>query len=232
MRERRVRGREWTKFIQGDVAKIDERSKWAFGYAIDGDLKFISHHDTLRLFRRAFARAELPVRYSEGFNPHPRMTIPLPRPVGIASDDETIVLELTREVDAEETLRQLQRQAPTGLAIRNVRKLAVGERLVPDIVRYRFISEGDAPVDTPERIRRVLESAELTVTRIAPKGGQVTKLDVRPYLVECDANGGHIDFALRVTGTGTARPSEILGLLGFEAGNINHRIRRLEVQWQ
>src|SRR3990172_12981655 len=84
------------------------RYRWLFAYSIDGDLRFISHHDTLRLFRRALARADLPVRFSEGFNPHPRIMIPLPRPVGIASRAEGLVVETVGLIDPDDALRRLQ----------------------------------------------------------------------------------------------------------------------------
>ncbi|GAF87148.1 unnamed protein product, partial [marine sediment metagenome] len=69
----------------GEIPIPAQRERWVFGYDVDGDLRFISHHDMLRLFARSLARAALPVRFSEGFNPHPRLSIPLPRPVGVAS---------------------------------------------------------------------------------------------------------------------------------------------------
>ncbi|MBI1825996.1 MAG: DUF2344 domain-containing protein [Planctomycetes bacterium] len=217
---------------QGDIADTTGRSKWAISYAIDGDLKFISHHDTLRLFRRAFARAELPLQYSQGFNPHPRMTIPLPRPVGIASDDEVVVVELSRAIDANEALPRLQACVPRGMTIHEIRGLSNGERLVPDSVRYRFSIEGDTPEDLAVRAERITAAAELQVTREDHKGGKASNLNVRPFLIGVYPADDSIEFVLRVTGTGSARPSEIVGLLGFESRNINHRIRRLEVQWQ
>ena len=76
---------------------MDER--WVFTFSVTGDLRFISHRDTLRLLQRAVARADLPVRFSEGYNPHPRIAIPLPRPVGVASDDEAVVIEFERIID-------------------------------------------------------------------------------------------------------------------------------------
>ena len=78
-------------FDQGRAAERTGRCRCALEYTIGGDLRFISHRDTLRLFQRAVARAALPVRFTEGFNPHPRMMIPLPRPVGVASQAETLV---------------------------------------------------------------------------------------------------------------------------------------------
>src|SRR3990172_12933571 len=105
------------------------RYRWLFAYSIDGDLRFISHHDTLRLFRRALARADLPVRHSEGFNPHPRLMIPLPRPVGVASCAEVIVVETERPIDPDDALQRLERQTPEGIAMLSSRRLALAGRL-------------------------------------------------------------------------------------------------------
>ena len=80
----------------------DVRHRWVFAFQVDGDLRFVSHHDMLRLFRRALARAEVPMRFSQGFNPHPRMSLPLPRPVGMASETEALMIETECDVDPED----------------------------------------------------------------------------------------------------------------------------------
>ena len=110
----------------------------AIRYAVEGDLRFISHHDTLRLFERALARAGIPVRYSEGFNPRPRFSVVVPRPVGVASRDELMVLEVTADLAADEALRRLQSQMPEGLTLLSAETLAPGARRVPCEVWYRL----------------------------------------------------------------------------------------------
>ena len=75
------------------------RHRLAIRYAIKGDLRFLSHQDTLRLFQRAFNRAGIPIRFSEGFNPRPRISIAMPRPVGVESCDELLVIELASWAD-------------------------------------------------------------------------------------------------------------------------------------
>ena len=61
-------------------------------FRIWGNLRFLSHAETMSVFQRACVRAGIPVRHSEGFNPRPRMSLPLPRSVGVESDDELLVL--------------------------------------------------------------------------------------------------------------------------------------------
>ena len=88
------------------VPDTSVRETWAFAFSVTGDLRFISHRDTIRVFQRALARASLPVRYSEGFNPHPRLSLPLPRPVGVASEAEIIIVEFDQAMPCGRTRRQ------------------------------------------------------------------------------------------------------------------------------
>ena len=210
----------------------EERFRWLFAYAIDGDLRFISHHDTLRMFQRALIRAELPLRWSEGFNPHPRMTIPLPRPVGIASDAECIVVDTQSVLDPDAALARLAQHTPPGMVLKNVRRLAPGERLQPDLVRYRMEIAPLSPEELATRILELREATSLPIERTDPKTRSARTLDLRPYLVAIEPVGTDVEFTLKVTGAGAAKPAEIAALLGFDPAAINHRIRRLEIQWQ
>jgi radical SAM-linked protein len=219
---------------------LEERRRWLIEYTIGGDLKFISHHDMLRLFRRALARADVPVRFSEGFNPHPRMSIPLPRALGIASNAEAIVIETEEEVDESTWLSRLQSQMPEGIVLCSARRLAEGERPQPDIVTYRYMPQGamdslESGVSTDDldkRIERLISSESLWVERIDRKTKRTHRVDLRPYLIELRRDGDAIRFTLRVTGGGTARPAEIVGLLGFDSTHVNHRIHRESVRWR
>jgi len=203
-----------------------------FAYSIDGDLRFISHHDTLRLFRRALARADLPVRFSEGFNPHPRIMIPLPRPLGVASVAEVMVVETEHPIDPEDALQRLARQTPEGIQMLSVRRLALAERLQPTLVRYHFDANDLSMDELNSRARSLLDSKTAVVQRISPKNPKGRSFDVRPFIAELWTVENGVEFTLRVSQDGTAKPAEVAGLLGYDAATINHRIRRLEVQWR
>ena len=209
-----------------------ERHRWIFRFRVDGDVRFISHHDTLRMFRRALARTELPVRFSEGFNPAPRMSIPVPRPVGIASDDEALVVEFEKPVDSFNAKASLSEQMPDGFSIVECRRLQAGEQVQPDLVRYRIELNGETKPDLNDRANEIMAAAALPVLRAETPGVNARTLDVRPYLVELAVDSGGVEFTLRVTGSGTAKPSEIAGLLSFDPSAINHRIRRIAVIWK
>lgn len=216
----------------GDSSQPAERYRWVIEYSLEGDLRFISHHDTLRLFRRALARAALPVRYSEGFNPHPRLTIPLPRSVGIASSAEAIVVDLTEPADSEDVIRKLAPHMPGDIRIRGARQMEPGEKLVPDRVRYH-LPAADSPADElAENGRRLLDANVVPIERFHPKDGTTRTIDIRPFIEEITPVSGGVEVMLRVTGSGTARPAEIARLLDLDEEEIRCRIRRTEVQWR
>lgn len=209
-----------------------QRHRYAVFFAIQGDLRFISHHDTLRLFRRALARADLPVSYSQGFNPQPRIMIPLPRPLGIASKAECIVVELEKPMNEEAVWQQLAEQAPQGLTISGGRKLELKEKLVPDLVRYTF-DAGDKPLTELESATLdILKAESLVVERKAPKDRTAKVVNIRPYIIDLTVEPSGVHFTLRVTGSGTAKPAEIAAFLGFDGTAINHKIERQEIIWQ
>lgn len=209
-----------------------EPQRWAFDFSVAGDLRFISHRDTLRLFERALARSGLPVRYSQGFNPHPRISIPLPRPVGVASDAEAIVVDFSEPIDGPDARHRLDEQTPRDITVTGDRLLRAGERLHACRARYQI--ELDAPADdnVRTRIRRTLESTEIIIERTNPKTQRTKLIDVRPYLATMATEGRCIVYTLCITGAGTLKPSEAAALAGLDPHLVNHRTRRLNVEWE
>ena len=78
---------------------INETRYLVAKFQIDGILRFLSHSQTLSMFQRAVIRADINPQYSQGFNPRPRISLPLPRPLGIESDDEVMVMPIS--IDSE-----------------------------------------------------------------------------------------------------------------------------------
>lgn len=208
------------------------RERWVFDFALDGDLRFISHRDTLRLFHRALARASLPVSFSEGFNPHPRVTLPLPRPVGVASEAEALTVEFEQEIDCDQALAELARHVPKDIRLTGLRKMEPGERTCPIMVRYR-LDVSDLPcVEVEARIRAILAESMIEITRVSRKDGKTRKLDARSHIVDMRFIDDTVEFVLRINDGGGVRPGEIAALLGFDSGGVNHKIRRMEIQWE
>ena len=86
----------------------------------DGKLKFISHLDLIRTMKGAFSRAEIPIYYSEGFNPHPKMVFSLPLSIGCESVCEYLDIKLNSPMDEKELLERLNAQFPPELKFTDV----------------------------------------------------------------------------------------------------------------
>ena len=80
-------------------------------------LKYIGHLDLVRLFQRAFNKAEIDLAYSQGFNPHPKFSIANPLSLGIESEEEYMDIELNTEIPAEEFMEKMNAVLPRGIQI-------------------------------------------------------------------------------------------------------------------
>lgn len=97
-------------------------SKYRICYSQGEEVKYISHLDFLRTITRTFRRAEVPVKYSEGFNPHMVMTIGLPLSVGTTTCCDCLDIELTQEPDTEELKKRINECCPNGIRINGIKK--------------------------------------------------------------------------------------------------------------
>jgi radical SAM-linked protein len=217
------------------AAEPAAREKVRLRFRKGGPLRFLSHHDLMRTFERMLRRAELPVRRTQGFHPKPRLVFALSLPLGVVGREEVAELELERPLPPDEIRERLARQAPPGLEILSLRR--VDPRATAQVRRlcYRVaVPAGRAPA-LRARIAEVLAAAQCWVDRIRPP---VRRVDLRPFLAGLrltepaasePAGDPVLDMDLWLTPGGTARPDEVLRLLGLEdlpdAGAVLERAR-------
>lgn len=91
--------------------------KVRFIFSKKGFIKYISHLDLMRLFRRAMRRARLPLKMTEGFNPHSKLSIMPALKLGIESDNQEGIILLTQQVNLEDFRNRLQKELPIGIDI-------------------------------------------------------------------------------------------------------------------
>jgi radical SAM-linked protein len=94
--------------------------KVIFVFTKKGLMKYISHLDLMRLFTRAMRRADLPLKMTEGFSPHPKFSIKKALKLGIESENEEASVLLTEKISPLEFRMRLRKQLPEGIEIRNV----------------------------------------------------------------------------------------------------------------
>lgn len=183
----------------------------------------------MRLWERALRRAELPIRLSEGYNPRPRMSLPEPRSVGIASDAEIFEFELADWVNPDVVLERLRRELPEGLEAERLELMRPREKARPEAVIY-VARPPDPPPDLAARAERVLAMDTAPVVRRRPRGDK--HLDARAFLETIEVpDEGTVRMVLATGPGGTVRPDEILGLMGFDDETIARTpIRRTEIR--
>ena len=95
----------------------DERFIYRLGYTKGERVKYISHLDFLRCVNRSFKRAKVPVKYSQGFNPHILLNIGLPCPVGVSSICEELDIELTTSMETDEIINRMNSSLPDAIKV-------------------------------------------------------------------------------------------------------------------
>ena len=179
-----------------------------------GDMRLVSHHDLMRTFERLLRRAELPVRRTQGFHPHPRLVFALSLPLGVVGCEEVAELELDAELTETEIHDRLARQAPAGLEILSVRRIDPKRGAQVRRVRYRVPLPALSSPDLSERAAGLLAVTECWVERTRP---QPRRINLRPYLHDLRVHPDSLEMDLWVTPGGTARPEEVMNLLGLDA---------------
>jgi radical SAM-linked protein len=195
-------------------------------------MRFLSHRDMIRLFERAVSRANLPIHYSEGFNPRLRLRLPLPRSVGVASDDELLVIELDRHETPDRVVQQLTGELPDGVVLGQGLELAGSTTPRPVEVTYQLDLAGETSTALAEAARRIMRADRLIVQRRPKKHGPPRTVDVRAWIVRIEISHHLLTATLRVSPEGSARPAEVIALLDLDPTETLSRFRRVAVQWE
>jgi len=91
-----------------------------FSFSKKGLMRYISHLDLMRLFTRAMRRAELPLKFSEGFSPHPKLSLKRALKLGVESENEEASIILRFPVAPEDFRDRLQKKLPEGIDVKDV----------------------------------------------------------------------------------------------------------------
>ena len=207
-------------------------------FSADAEARFLSHHDTMRLMARAARRARLPVAYSGGFNPRPRLSLPLPRPVGIAGRQELLVLELAEPMDADEAIQRLAGQMPQGLVMGRPVELTSKRSPQAESADYALPIAADVADAVAARLAQLAAESAWPCTR--PQGhpgdrrGQASserQLDLRELITRLAFDGETLTFTLVPRQQVWARVDEVLALLGLDLG-LRASVIRTSICWQ
>ena len=135
-------------------------AKYRLQFTKYGDMKYVSHLDLIRLFTRIFHRADLPICYSEGFNPHPKMAVLLPLSVGFESACEYIDVEFRDGVGMLDCMKKLKGKLPLGMEIPQITQLNETSKKAKAIryASYEITFENPPSEEEIEHAQRVVDA--------------------------------------------------------------------------
>ena len=160
-------------------------------YKKEDEMIFISHLDLQRLLQRAFRRAKIKLSYSEGFNPHPKMSYGNALALGVESQGEYVDIEIEDDIEVKEFLERINEQLPDGI------KFVKGQEIDPKtpslssiIVYGEYIFNIDLEVPLSKefvksRVLNFVKSKEIIITKKNKKGKKV-EVDIRPMIRNFD----------------------------------------------
>ncbi|HEU4812373.1 MAG TPA: TIGR03936 family radical SAM-associated protein [Nocardioides sp.] len=139
-------------------------------YAKRGRLRFTSHRDFSRAFERAIFRARVPMAYSSGFNPHPRISFAGAAPTGSASEAEYLEIGLAQIVDPDVVRAALEEALPDGLDIVEVVESPGGPFAELLEASHWILDIAAAPDAALPAVERFLATDSVPVQRMTKKG--------------------------------------------------------------
>jgi radical SAM-linked protein len=201
-------------------------------YAKRGRLRFTSHRDFSRAFERAVFRARIPMAYSSGFNPHPRISYAGAAPTGSASEAEYLEIALAEELDPAAALTEIDAALPPGLDVLEVVSSsggALADRL--EASWWQLTLDAVSVEEARDAVAALLATGEVVVERMTKKG--LRSFDARAAITslsvvdESGAPSGDspaggepcaiLDVVLR-HGSPSVRPDDVLAALHQASG--------------
>ncbi len=187
-----------------------------------GDIALISHLDLLRLFDRVLRRAALPISFSGGFHPSPRMAIAMALPLGVTSSGEIIDFELTQTVDLEDFKQKISQQLPANLPIYKISdvdlKAPSAAKLLEKAEYLLTVATTNSSIDQWQQWIEAIKATDTIWWEHTTKSGKTQTINLRERLEDLAIVSTTPEVVLRYTGVcqndGTQlRPEQVIFML-------------------
>jgi radical SAM-linked protein len=199
-------------------------------FAKQGALRYTGHLDLHKLMERAARRAELPLSYSQGFHPQPKISLAAALPLGFASRDEVMDIRLNEDLEPQDISTRLKNSLPTGIQILHVER--VEDSLPPlqtQLLSATYEAHLTEPADGADLTRKV---EGLMMSESLPRERRGKAYDLRPLVemlsVVTESDGKiWLRMTLAAREGATGRPEEVLIALGIEPETV--RVERTKL---
>ncbi len=204
---------------------------------ISGLAGFLSHSDLMRTAQRVCVRSGVDLVYSQGFNPHPRMSMPLPKTVGLVSEGDILVMRVPKTDSpghAQAIADALESQWPEGIEVQRVILMDSGYTLHPCQADFDIAIADQGVLDAVSAAaEEFMSRTHLFIERNNWKKKYKTRqLDIRSYIKAIVKTSGGIVVTCQIREDGAIRVDEMLGVLGLTAENLGGPIQRKRLHWR
>lgn len=206
-------------------------------FSITGGPSYLSQQETLTMWGRALLRAGIEPAYSLGFNPHPKISLPLPRSVGVDGDQELLTVQTeTFAGTAQELQHCINSRLPEGCVVFGTEILEGKARRYPGSILYRILPEAScwssALESRLEACRTQIEtSGRVEMVRQRPGERVGRTVDIGGYLQAIHWGYGELSIRCRFSGQGTVRVDELLEWVGLRREDLSRPILRTGIEW-
>ncbi|MTV48032.1 DUF2344 domain-containing protein [Heliobacillus mobilis] len=199
-------------------------------------VRWLSHLDTQKAFERALRRAEIPLAFSEGFNPHPKIAFASALAVGIVSLGEYADIELAEDMAPETVKEKLQQAMPEGFGVRAVKKVPQGtQALMAAVNRAQYRVRVPLTKEIEDgMVKAALDKSlaeEAWLVEREGKKGRSTK-DIRGGIYQLSGHivEGHLvlEMVVQTGSEGNVRPEEVLEIV-VRTGSLPVDIERIRI---
>ncbi len=199
-------------------------------FAKRGDTRFIGHLELSGVFSRALRRAGVPVKFSEGFHPLPRLVFGPALPVGVESEAEYLDVELTERVEPADLRARLAPELPRGFELIEVREVALKEPALATLVDEVDYEVGLPAADdeTGARLATFLARDEVMVERMHK--GQRRRVNVRPLVRRAHVHPGRLTLTLAAVEGASAKPGDVAAAILGLGDAAGLRVRKTAVR--
>lgn len=164
----------------------------------------------MRVFERAIRRANLPIVMSKGFNPHPKLSIPLALSVGIIGRDEIVEFELQESIPSEVLIESLGLQLPKEISLLSIEDISNSKKDLIRNVTYEIVFKNINLVEIV-KVDEILQQSSIVVNR--SKDGDQKPFNIRPSIEEINVKPNGLILIIKTTLEGITKPEEVLHAL-------------------
>ncbi|MBI9047426.1 MAG: DUF2344 domain-containing protein [Anaerolineaceae bacterium] len=201
-------------------------------YEKNGSLKYSSSLDMHKSWERTFRRAKLPIAYSQGFHPHPRINQALPLALGFTGSNEIIEIWLETELELSKISKQLVKTVPEGINIKSIDQVPdQTPKIQKSVIAVDYCITLLEVIDIDllkTRVDQLLSSEKIIRTR------RNKEYDLRPLIesIETHQENDQLFLKLRLTAqaSATGRPDEVLLALQIDPHAVNIDRSRIILQ--